>query len=143
MKKIILPGILAGIIMLVASMALGYVFQVILFPHLAQEYVNGIFRSWSDPLMSIYFVYPFILGIILAWAWNMLKPILVQKRKWERGICFGFGIWLVSSIPGMIMAYSSFKISLIMTLTWLITGLVDAIIAGIVFSKMNKIDEVK
>ena len=140
MKKIIISGLIAGIIMLIVGMALNYVFEVILFPSLAHEYanVNGFFRPWSDPLMSIYFIYPFIFGVILAWTWNKVKSLFVSPVYWKNGVYFGLSIWFISSIPGMIMTYSSFNVSLTMIFSWLISGLINAIIAGLIFAKMNK-----
>jgi len=51
MKKVILFGLLAGLAMLIVSLALGPLFNLI-FPSLAAEYNNmKLFRPWSDPIM--------------------------------------------------------------------------------------------
>lgn len=61
MKKIVWPGIIAGVIMLITGMGLSYLLHAI-FPSLIVEYNNtSVFRPWTDPLMSIYFVHPFVL----------------------------------------------------------------------------------
>lgn len=138
MKKIFLPGLIAGIAMLVANMLLNQLVHY-LFPAIVAEYENpGLFRPWSDPLMSLFFLHPFLLGFILAWVWNKIKSLFVSGSVWQKGARFGFAIWLISSIPGMFISYSSFPVSLGMISSWLLSGLINAIIAGWIFAKMNK-----
>ncbi|MGZ5244555.1 MAG: hypothetical protein ACXWW0_11635, partial [Bacteroidia bacterium] len=73
MKKIILPGLLAGIVMLAVSLIFSWAMNFIA-PGLQDEYRNPeLFRPWSDPLMMLIFVHPFIVGIILAWVWDFVK----------------------------------------------------------------------
>ena len=137
MKKIIVSGLVAGVAIFVVSMVLSQLTNFLL-PNIAQEYQNsGIFRPWSDPLMSLYFLYPFILGLVLAWFWDKTKGSF-KNTKCGRGVCFGFSYWLVASIPGMLITYSSFTVSLIMVISWSLVGLVEALAAGWVLSKMNK-----
>ena len=136
-KKIFWSGLLAGVAMFVVGMALWYVFELV-FPSLKTEYNNlAIFRPWSDPLMSLFFAQPLILGWILAWVWEKTKGVLsgsTETKVWQ----FAFGYWLVGSLPGMIMSWSSFQLSWLIVLTWLVSGLVNGLVAGWVFAKMNK-----
>jgi len=135
MKKIILPGLVAGLIMLVLGFATSYLFMI--FPSVAADYANtNIMRSWSDPLMSLFFVSPFILGIGLAWVWNRTKT-LFSGTLWRRGANFGLIYFLIATIPGMIMSYSSFPLSFLTVLSWTIGGLLNGIISGWVLVKMN------
>ncbi|MCX6817525.1 MAG: hypothetical protein NTU57_01580 [Candidatus Aenigmarchaeota archaeon] len=108
-----------------------------LFPSLAAEYNNpALFRPWSDPLMSLYFVEPFVLGVIMAWFWNMAKGLIKETDAIKKGVYFGLGYWVIT-IPGMIMSYSSFPISLLMTVSWSLSIFVQVICAGILFAKLN------
>ena len=138
MKKVFLPGLVAGIAMLAVSMLVNQ-FVNMFVPSVAAEYVNSaLFRPWSDPLMSLIFVHPFLLGFILAWVWNKVKPLFVSGSVWQKGTRFGLVVWLVASIPGMFISYSSFPVSLSMISSWLISGLISVIVAGWIFAKMNK-----
>lgn len=66
-------GLLAGLAIFVFGIAVNLLVAY-LFPTLTAEYQNtNIFRPWTDPLMTTYFAYPFILGIVLAYFWNLLK----------------------------------------------------------------------
>ena len=136
MKKILI-GLLAGAIMLVMGLLIGQLYNLIV-PSLKSEYQNpNLFRSWSDPLMSFYFVVPFITGVILAWIWEMTKGIIKGNSPIEKGLYFGLTYWVIS-IPGMIMSYSSFPLTFILVSSWTVTGLVQSLCAGLLFSKLLK-----
>lgn len=136
MKKIFWTGLLAGVVITIVGMAVGYVFKLI-FPALNAEFMSGLYRPWSDPLMQAYFAYPFILGWALAWAWNKTRPLFTCGSFWCRGASFGLAYWVVASIPGMFITYSSFYVSLPMIISWTVGGLLSAICAGWVFARFN------
>lgn len=136
MKRVILSGIVAGIAMLAVGMVVGQIFSF-LFPLNAEYNNTALFRPWSDPPMSVYFAAPFVLGIILAYIWQRVKTLFKEKNYCGRGTCFGIWYWLVT-IPGMIITYSSFQISLLMTLSWSISIFAQGLTAGVIFAKMNK-----
>ena len=136
MKKILLPGLLAGIATLAISMALSFLFMK--FPSVSMDYANSnLIRPWKDPLMSLFFLYLFVQGIILAWVWNKSKS-LFQGTAISRGIKFGLSIWLIASVPGMLVTYSCFPLSLLTVISWTVDGLVNGPVAGMIFAKMNK-----
>lgn len=136
MKKIILPGLLVGLVNFIASMLVSKIFGVV-FPALNAEYQNtNLFRPWTDPLMLLFFVYPFLLGIILAWFWEKTKTIFGSDLK--GGLKFGLAYWVVASVPGMFVTYTSMPYSLTMVISWLAAGLVEGLLAGIIFAKLNK-----
>jgi len=136
MKKIILPGIIIGVINLILGMAVSYLFMI--YPSVADDYMNpGLMRPWSDPLMSLFFLYPFVQGIILAWAWNKSKNIF--QGTWEkRGIKFGLAIFLISVVPGMFVTYSSFPLSILTVISWTVSGFICDMAAGLILAKINK-----
>jgi hypothetical protein len=136
MKKIILPGIIAGVVMLVLSFAISYLFM--LFPQVNADYHNtALMRPFSDPIMSLYFLYPFVLGIALAWFWNKAKSLFVGSVA-KRGFDFGVIMLLISTIPGMLVSYSSFPLSFLTIISWIVSGFINALIAGIIFAKINQ-----
>lgn len=136
-KKIFLPGLVAGAIMLVVGMGFNVLVNAV-FPSIAAEYAGGLFRPWDDPLMMAFFAYPFLLSWIFAWVWDKTKSLVKGDGFWKRGLNFGLSIWFVTSVPGMFVTYTSFHISLLMVLTWLISGLLYSLIAGWVFARMRK-----
>ena len=136
MKKIFWPGILAGLATLILSLAVSYLFMV--FPAVAQDYANpSLMRAWTDPLMALFFIYPFILGIILAWAWDRSKGLFSGSAS-VRGYKFGWAVFLITTLPGMIISYSSFPISLLTTISWALGGFLSLIASGLIFARLNK-----
>ena len=65
-------GIIAGAVLLIVGLGINWILGL-LFPSLLSEYQNSaLFRSWQDPLMMAYFGYPFILGFVLIYLWEIL-----------------------------------------------------------------------
>ena len=137
-EKIIKVGLVGGLIMFVLSMIMGQV-TGILFPSLMEEYANaGLFRPWSDPLMSLYFLYPFVQGFVVAFVWEMFKKQCSEGTWTQKGICFGFTFWFLTGITGMLISYSTFPVSFLMIVSWSLSSLVGLLGAGLVNAKMNK-----
>jgi hypothetical protein len=136
MKKIILSGLLTGLVLFLASQVVSKIFGII-FPAINAEYQNpNLFRSFKDPLMLLFFVHPFLVGILLAWFWNKTKNIFGENIN--GGVKFGLVYWIIATIPGMFATYSSMPYSLAIVMSWLVSGLVEAILAGIILQKLNK-----
>lgn len=138
MKKIFIPGVVAGVVMLVAAVVVGLLTSLAL-PSMAKEYENtNLFRSMSDPIMLLYFVYPFLLGVALAWVWDRTKGVIGEGSIWMRGGKFARAFWIVSALPGILMSYSSFPISLALALSWLLSSMVQLLCAGYIYARMNR-----
>lgn len=130
MKNKYLLGISVGIILLITTMVLSMLAEAV-FPSLKSEYVSPAFRPWEDPLMSLFFVYPVVLGILLTWVW------LKSRKSWKSGIDFGVTLGLLMAVPAFIVNYSSFTFSLLMVGTWTIFGFINALIAGLALEKLK------
>jgi len=135
-SKIIIKGLIVGLAMLLTSWFMGQILFTI-HPQLEGEYRNMLlFRPGSDPLMSLIYVEPFILGMILAWIWSLVKGGIKGETIAMRGVNFGFAYWVLT-IPGMIMSYGSFPLSLSMVISWSATILAQGIAAGIILSRLS------
>ena len=136
MKKVILSGLLAGLVLFLASFVVSGVFKII-FPAISSEYQNlNLFRAYSDPVMLLFFLHPFLVAFLLAWFWQKTKNIFGENIM--GGVKFGLAYWAVATIPGMFATYTSIPYSLEIVLMWLVGGLVEAILEGIIFSKLLK-----
>jgi hypothetical protein len=137
MKKIFLPGFVAALGLFIACVAIGLLFQF-MFPSVKAEYENiQIFRQGNDPLMYIYFLQPFLLAFALAWVWDSTKTFLTGSIL-KIAFYYSLVYWLVAIIPGMIMTLSSFKISVLMTITWTLSAFFQALVAMMIIIRMNK-----
>lgn len=127
-----LAQIIAGLAMLVIGFAVNFIVNTA-WPDLAAEYANPeMFRGWTDQLMMFYYVYPFILAIMIARIWRWVMPL---NPNWQK---FAGTAFLTMTIPGMLITYASFQISLEMILVWTITGLFQLFAAAWVCEKTIK-----
>ncbi|HET6990764.1 MAG TPA: hypothetical protein VFJ43_05545, partial [Bacteroidia bacterium] len=123
--------------MLIIGMLFGNIFQATC-PSLRTEFENAnLFRPWSDPLMLLYFVHPFLSGIILALVWNKTKVLFTGTSAIINGLCFGLIYWIFT-IPGMIISYASFPVSFMMISDWTVSNLFEGLCVGILLSKTIK-----
>lgn len=137
MKKIFIPGLIAGITGMAANWAIGFLFMFV-FSSLNSEYTNeNIFRPWSDPLMNMYYIYFLLLAFGLTWAWNKSKS-LFSKSYLINALNFTLVYWLISTIPGMLMTIGTFKVSGIMVLSWTASAFAQLFVISLILMKMNK-----
>src|SRR3989344_6865345 len=129
-------GLIAGLANLVVMLVMMWLIGIA-FPSVMQEYKNtSIFRPFDDPLMMIYFAYPFILGFALLYLWNILQKNL-SGDAFTKALQFTKIIFIVATIPGMFISYTSFQVSFLMIVMWTVTGLIKAFVAGYVFAKIK------
>lgn len=134
MKKVLIAGILAGIVLLLLSLAMVYT-SIHLFPAVTQEYLSPVFRS-AGPSDWLFYAHPFVLSFALKWFWERYKGIFTGPlllRAIEVALVYG----IVAMLPVLWLTFSAIDVSLRMTLTWLAYGLIQAFAAGIIFAKLN------
>ena len=134
MKKVLLSGLIAGAILFVVSYG-GLFLAIKFFPNLFVSYNNPLFNS-DGSRDTLFYLHAFIISFALSWFWERFKglfhgPFLV------RGLEFGFVYSVVALLPVMWITFSSLDISLVMVLSWFLYGLFQALLAGLVFAKIN------
>jgi hypothetical protein len=134
MKKIITTGIIAGIILFVVSYGGLYIF-VRFFPQLFEEYNNPLFKS-DGSRDALFYTHAFIISLALSWFWERFKS-LFHGTFLLRGIEFGLVYAIVALLPVMWITFSSLDITFLTVASWFIYGLLQAIITGIVFARIN------
>lgn len=134
MKKILLPGLVAG----VALLALSYVVLFLIIrvaPVLAEQYYNPIFWPGADRAF-LFYLHPFILAMALSWFWNRFRDQLTTTGT-MRGVEMGFVYALIATLPSMWITFSAINVSLMMVLSWFVYGFFQAAVSGLIFSRMN------
>lgn len=135
MKKVIIPGLVAGVVMLVLGMAVGFVFAKI--STVSEEYTNAaLFRPMQDPLMSLYFFHPFVVGLVMAIVWSFVKP-LFNGNTMSNGLIYG-ALFSLTVFPGMLISYATFPLSFVIVLSWTISGLVQTFAGAWIIAYLNK-----
>ena len=134
MKKVLVAGLAAGIVLLALSV-LGLYMTVWFFPSLAGQYFDPAFDTGSGRVM-LYYVHPFVISMALSWFWSFFKGVLAGSFL-TRGIEFGVIYTLIAALPMLLLIYSAMNVSLTMVASWFILALVQGLIAGLIFEKMN------
>ncbi len=134
MKKVIVPGLVAGLV-LVLVLAGGLYLAILLYPNVALQYFDP--ASDSEPgKLRFYYLHPFVLCLALSWFWDRFKGVL-SGAFLTRGIEFALIYVAVAVFPMMWLIYSALHVSFIMAAIWFAFALLQALIAGLVFEKMN------
>jgi len=134
MKKVIFPGLIAGTILFIICYG-GLYMAVRLFPGLFMEYNNPLFNSDGNRDL-LFYLHAFIISLALSWFWERFKS-LFHGSFLLRGLEFGFVYAIVALLPVMWITFSALDITVLMVLSWFSYGLMQAIVAGIIFAKIN------
>lgn len=134
MKKIITTGLIAGAVLLIVSLIGFYTVNLIL-PIITVQYLDSAFTI--EPHKNIiYYAHPFIISLALSWFWVRFKSSLTGTFL-NKGIEFGFTYALIAVLPMMWLIFSAMNVSIEIVITWLIITVVQGVVAGLVFEKMN------
>lgn len=114
---------------------LGPYLMVTFLPSVAEEYYDPVF-SLEGNRMMLYFIHPFVVAFALAWFWDRFKT-LFHGSFWVRGVEMGIVYALVATLPSMWIIFSAIAVSLPLVLSWLVYGLFQAVIAGLIYAKLN------
>ena len=134
-KKVLWTGVLAGVLMTFVNALLNIVYSRA-YPSFNEIYANtAIFRAMDDPLMMMFWVYPLVLGIGLAWAWDYTKNIFKKDSIFMAGLKFGFAYFVVAGLPAFIINVTSFNLPVMMVGSWAKLTLTNGLVAGWVFAK--------
>ena len=134
MKRIISSGLIAGVVLLILSVLALYA-TIWFFPTLASQYYDPAFDNQSGRYL-IYYAHPFVIALALAWFWDRFKGAL-KGSYLGKGIEFGLIYALIAIFPVLWLTYSALAVSLAMVGTWLVFGLLQGVIAGLLFEKFN------
>jgi len=69
-------------------------------------------------------------------VWDKSKG-LFQGSIANKGTQFGLAVWLIATVPGMLISYSSFTLSLLTIISWTVSGLIEIVVAGIILARIN------
>ncbi|MNJ98990.1 hypothetical protein D3C87_167610 [compost metagenome] len=134
MKKIIFSGLIVGTILFILSYGSLYL-GIRFFPGLFLDYNNPLFNSDGNRDV-LFYLHAFVFSFALSWFWDRFKG-LFNGAFMLRGLEFGSVYALVALLPVMWITFSAMDVTALMVLSWFLYGFAQAIIAGILFAKLN------
>ncbi|PKL72558.1 hypothetical protein CVV26_00920 [Candidatus Kuenenbacteria bacterium HGW-Kuenenbacteria-1] len=141
LRKVLLAGLVVAIVSSAWGMlTCGWLFNWVYLLEPTQTWRNVNFQ---DPIfMSIYYVGIFILNFLFTWGFALLYHG-IPGEKIEKGIWYGFLIWLVGILPGLFTTYMFINIAEIVIMYWIVNLLIERVIVGIIISLIYKPREIK
>lgn len=134
MQKVLKYGAIAGVILFVISYG-GLYLSIKFFPSFFVEYNNPLFNS-DGSRDVLFYSHAFVISFSLSWFWERFKS-LFRGNFILRGLEFGGIYSVIALLPVMWITFSSMDITIIMVGSWFFYGLIQAVIAGIFFAKVN------
>ena len=125
-------GILVGVILFVLGSVEGW--------------LSGGLYTASDPALWktmagnwwIYMlVYNLIIGLLFVLVYGIFYNSIPDKGA-ARGLQYGFWIWLIGTVPGLLMTLLMMAVPDELVVLWLITGLFNYLIVGLLTGGLYK-----
>jgi hypothetical protein len=133
-KKLVISTILVGIVILVLSQIVNYAIQMVL-PYNIFEL--GGMRSATDPLMALYFIYPFVLAFAMSYVYVFTQRGL-KGTEMQKGIKYGLLMWGLVGLTSAFMVYVSMNYPLGFTVDSVLGSLIYMVPSGIVIARFMK-----
>jgi len=83
-------------------------------------------------------LFALITGVIFAFIYLTIMKAVPGKTKLQKGLAYGFILFLVNGIPGFLSLYLIVNLPTVLIIYWLIENLVIFLISGVVFAKLFK-----
>ena len=135
--KFLMSGIAAGAVIWVIFFAVNMVVNIVL-PYNILEL--GGMRAANDPVMLLFFLHPFVLGVALAYVYPYVGKSL-EGSNLKKGEKFGLLMWAVVNVPSIFLVYTSMNYSMGFTVNSIVGSFLYMLAAGIVIAKISKIDK--
>lgn len=104
LKKFVVSGIVGGIAFYIIWLIVNFLLRSALWPY--DILSLGGMRSVNDPVMLLFFLYPFVFSFAMAAAYPMVASAL-KGNFVAKGKAFGFLVWLLAGLPNAFLVFSS------------------------------------
>lgn len=95
---------------------------------------TNIWKPMDGPPGLTFYIGSFLLNIVLAAVYALLRNGIPGKNKLTKGIIFGLCVWAVGMLPGMFATYYFMTIAAGVVIYWTILGLVEMPIKGLIIA---------
>ncbi len=95
---------------------------------------TNVWKSMDAPPGLEYLAGGFILNIILAVVYALLRKGIPGKNRLVKGLVFGLCVWAVGMLPGMFATYYFMTVASTVVVYWTILGLIEYPIMGLIIA---------
>lgn len=129
--KIALAGLIAGFAVAIVSWVFQFGVQY-LFPYNVLEL--GGMRSIDDPLMALFFMYPWVIGFTMAAVYPFFTKLV--ESEGNKPLMYALIVWVLSSIPSFFIVFSTMSYPVGFYLNQLIGSFIHTVAAAYVIWKV-------
>jgi len=93
---------------------------------------------WADMTGNWWFtalIADMIIGLVLSLVYTLFYSSIPDQGV-GKGIQYGFWVWLVGTVPGLIMTFLTLAVPAELVVTWVVTGLLNYIVVGLILGVM-------
>jgi len=99
----------------------------------------GGMRAMNDPVMLLYFLYPFVFAFAAAGVFDIIKSSLTGKNVRDKGLMFGALLFTLVTIPSVFVMASSMDYPVGFYLAQVLEGIIGYPVLGILFTRIWKL----
>ncbi|HLC79800.1 MAG TPA: hypothetical protein VJG83_05270 [archaeon] len=145
MKLKVLAVILSGIAFALVATLIGFALYLLwsfVLPNVDGFYMTQAFRPFDHPLTIGLFLLPFIEGFIFAAFYSIFERLIAVRGAFAKGSTYGLYLFILTSVPWLVLIYSLFDISVILFVMWTLESLVRYYLGcgvlAVVYEKFSK-----
>lgn len=125
-RSMLVPGLSGGIVLLILTFITDTLTQVVA-PYSIFD-VPGM-REMTDPIIILYFLYPFIFSFIAAGVWMIIRGSFPSDPM-QGGLWFGGILFLLVVVPNMWVVFTSMEYPVGFYISNLLCGLIGYPVIG-------------
>jgi len=132
MKKIIIGGLLAAIVIIIMGMVFGAMSSDMykMSPKILWKPMGG---DWFTKMI----IFDIVSGLILAYVFSIIKGALPGAGL-VKGISFGLIIFFVGTFLGLTMTYLTMAVRTKLIAVWSLNSLINYLLAGLIFELVEE-----
>jgi hypothetical protein len=134
-KKIAVSGIAAGIIILILMVVINVVMNTVIPADLS---TYGGMRAADDPVMTLFFFYPFIVAFAAAFIFDVVKDCL-KGTTVRKGLMFGALLLVVMTLPSLYVMITSMTWPIDFYFRTALWEIISFPLMGLLFTKIWKL----
>ncbi|MDD1657272.1 MAG: hypothetical protein LUQ41_02295 [Methanomicrobiales archaeon] len=129
-KKILIATLAGGLLLTLCEVIFGQVANAVA-PY--DIFAIGGMRSPTDPVMLLFFAYPFVLAFTSSLVFDTVEKAL-DRQLLRKGIAFGVILLLLVTIPSLFVIFSSMGYPLGFYIANILTGIIGFPLLGYLFA---------
>jgi hypothetical protein len=131
-KNIATGGISAGFVLLILMVISGYLVNVVLPTDIS---LYGGMRAINDPVMNLFYLYPFVIACAAALIFDIVKGCLDGTRV-RKGLMFGAMLICIMTVPSLYVMYTSMTWPVDFYVSTIIWEIISYPLMGILFARI-------